>query len=356
MSNENKKYENQSEERKSFNPKPYTKEEIDNIIKHTDEKLADFIKSGKYKDVLLMMGNLYKYSFLNQMFISMQKPDATSVYGLKGWNLQGRSVMTGQKAIKIIAPIMETTYEGKVDESGEAILGEDGKQLQDETKTVAGYKPVYVFDLSQTKGKELEVFRINKETAVENKDVILQSLKDCMHEKGYAVNFVSKDKLPDGCEGVCNIKSKNIDIKSGMSDLETVSTVIHECAHALAHSAKRQDFEGLTLKDVKQIEETEAESIALVVASKFGLDTENFNLSYIAGWSDADISKFRKNIDVIRANSAKLIEAIDMGIEKNRKKEKEAESGTLKVENVADSKKKPAKENRLKKSAEEMAI
>jgi Zn-dependent peptidase ImmA (M78 family) len=178
-----------------------------------------------------------------------------------------------------------------------------------------------------------------------------------MHERGYIINFVPKDKLPESCSGVCNIKNKNINIKSGMSDLETVSTVIHECAHALAHTDKRQDFEGLTIKDVRQIEEVEAESIALVVASKFGLDTENFNLSYIAGWSDADISKFRKNVDVIRANSTKLIEAIEQGFEANRKKEKEIENAAAsKDENAADSKKKPAKANRLNKSAEEMAI
>lgn len=352
MSKENKKINDQGEDKKTFNAKPYTKDEIDSIIKYTDEKLTDFIKSGKYKDVLLMMGNLYKYSFLNQMYISLQKPDATTVYGLKGWNLQGRSVMTGQKAIKIIAPIIETTYEGKVDETGDPVLDEDGKQIQNESKSVVGYKPAYVFDLSQTKGKDLEVFKINKDTVVENKDIILQSLKDCMHEKGYTVNFVPEDKLPKGCEGVCNIKNNTINIKSGMSDLETVSTLIHECAHALAHSAKRQDFEGLTYKDIQKIEEVEAESIALVVASKFGLDTENFNLSYIAGWSDADITKFRKNIDVIRFNSAKLIEAIDGGIQKSKKKEKESEKD-LKPENTADSKKKSAKE---KSAINEMAI
>jgi hypothetical protein len=171
MSNENKNYnDNQNEEKKSFSPKPFTKEEIDSIISKTDAKLAEFIKSGKYKDVLLMMGNLYKYSFLNQMYISMQKPDVTSVYGLKGWNLQGRSVMTGQKAIKIIAPIIETTYKDKIDESGNPLLGDDGKQLQEENKTIVGYKPVYVFDLSQTKGKEIEVFKIDKNIAVKDRN------------------------------------------------------------------------------------------------------------------------------------------------------------------------------------------
>lgn len=130
--------------------------------------------------------------------------------------------------------------------------------------------------------------------------------------------------LGKGCYGLCNHKKKQILLLEGMSDLQTVSTMVHESGHALAHGPYRSGFEGLTAKERREIKEVEAESIACVVCFHLGLDTENFNFSYISGWADGDISKFRKNMDVIGQYSGELIGGISNAFEQDRIAKREA--------------------------------
>ena len=87
-------------------------------MEDVDKKLEEFIKSGNYKDVLIMIGNLGKYSLTNQIYILLQKPDAVTVNGMRGWNFLGRSIEKDEKAIKIMAPIRELVDQEVLDENG----------------------------------------------------------------------------------------------------------------------------------------------------------------------------------------------------------------------------------------------
>ncbi len=302
--------------------KPYTKEEVDKILTEIDAKLFDFIKAGNYKDVLLAMGNLGKYSFTNQIYILLQNPEAKTVNGMKNWNYLGRSIRPGEKALKIFSPITEMIEED-VMEDGKPKLDEDGNPIKNKKRVVKGFKPSFVFDISQTKGKELNVFKMDENTPVEDKEIIISGLTKTVNAKGYTVGYASKEELGEGCYGLCNHTNKEIKILEGMSDIQTVSTLVHECGHCLAHSDYRKDFEGLTLSERREIKEVEAESIACVTCSHLGLDTENFNFSYITGWSDGDISKFRKNMDVIGTYAGQLITGIDEALEASRRAQAE---------------------------------
>ena len=76
-----------------------------------------------------------------------------------------------------------------------------------------------------------------------------------------------------------------------------------------------------------KIEEVEAESIALVVSNRLGLDTADFNMAYIATWSDGDIEKFKNNIDVIRSVSYQILSSVEPALQTYlREKEKATES------------------------------
>ena len=114
--------------KKNFEVKPYTKEEREKILQDIDNKLLEFINSDKYKDVLLMMGNLGNYSLTNQIYILLQNENATSVAGMKEWNYKGRSIIPGEKAIKIFAPIKGKDEVLLVDEDGNPLLDEEGNQ------------------------------------------------------------------------------------------------------------------------------------------------------------------------------------------------------------------------------------
>jgi len=306
-------------EYKAKEVKPYTKEEVDKILTDIDNKLFAFIKEGNYKDVLLSMGNLGKYSFTNQIYILLQNPEAKTVNGMRGWNYLGRSIKPGEKALKIFSPITESVEEQVLDSDGNPKYDEAGEAITKTKRVVKGFKPSFVFDISQTKGKELKVFKMDENTSVEDKEIIIKGLTDTVKEKGYTVGYASKEELGEGCYGLCNHSTKEIKILENMSDLQTVSTLVHECGHCLAHSDYRKDFEGLTLSEKREIKEVEAESIACVTCSHLGLDTTNFNFSYITGWSDGDISKFRKNMDVIGTYAGQLITGIDEAFEQDRR-------------------------------------
>lgn len=280
---------------KRLNQKRITKEELNVIINDIDDSLVKFIKEGKYKEVLMAMGNLGRFSFNNQMYILTQYPTSKTLHGLKKWNSLGRHINKGEKAIKIFSPIIK----------------KDKDENQKEVYKVNGFRINYVFDFSQTNGKELDVFSFDEEKVILNKDKILLGLKKCVKEKGFNFIFVKKDELGEDVYGLCNHKEHLIKIRDDLCDLQTISTSIHECGHALAHSEVRDDFLGLTKSEVRSIKEIEAESIALVVSSYLHLDTSNFNFSYILGWSNGDIKKFRKNLNLISSYSNLLIKSIE---------------------------------------------
>lgn len=285
-------------ENKQYTPKRITKEEMNKLIKEIDSSLERFIKEGKYKDVLISMGNLGHYSLNNQIYIIMQKPDARTTYGIRKWNRLGRRIKPGEKSIKIFAPIVKK------------------KEEKDDTKTdgkysVVGFQRKYVFDVSQTEGKEIDAFRFDENKLVEDKDKILSGLRKTAEENGFSITYASKDELGGGCYGLCNHNTHEIKIREGLKDLQEISTTIHECGHALAHSSHREDFDGLKPREKREIKEVEAESIACIVCTYLGLDTQNFNFSYITGWAEGDISKFRRNIDLISKYANALIKGIE---------------------------------------------
>ncbi len=276
-----------------------SKIKMDKIIKEIDLKLEQFILDGKYKEVLISMGNLSHYSFNNQMLIIMQMPNARTTYGIRKWNLLGRHIRQGEKGIKIFSPIL--SKRGSIDE---------------EEYHLMGFRMQYVFDVSQTNGKELNVFMFDASKVVNEKEKIICAIKSLLTEQGFNLSYVFKEELGEDCYGLCNHKTKEIKILNTLSDLQEISTIIHECAHALAHTEERVDFKGLTSKEKREIKEVEAESISCIVCSYLGLETKNFNFSYITGWSSGDISKFRNNIGIISKYANLIIDSILNNINK----------------------------------------
>lgn len=279
-----------------MNFKTISKVEMDKITKRIDESLEKFIKDGKYKEVLVKMGNLYHYSFNNQMLILSQMPNVITTYGIRKWNHFGRHIKAGEKGIKIFTPIIKKV---------------DSTDIDKENYKLFGYQMNYVFDISQTEGREFEVFKFDENKIIKDKDLIIKSLKSVANHEGFEILYSKEDELKDECYGLCDHKNKIIKIREGLCDLQEISTTVHEIAHALAHSFKRDDFNGLNINEIREIKEVEAESISCIVCTYLGLDTKNFNFSYITGWAKGDISKFRNNLGIISKYSSYIINGID---------------------------------------------
>ena len=292
---------------------------VEDLIKQAEEQFKQFIKDGKYKDLLLSMSNLNCYSITNQMLILSQLPSAKCVNGMKVWNYNHRNVIKGEKAIKIIAPLIEKRKED--------ILDGDGNVIETKETEIAGYKVAYVFDISQTEGRELYEFKCDEKIAVENFEVIKEALERV--PKNYKVEY---KELQNGLDGYCDLKNKTIVIRAGLTPERTLTTLIHEIGHALAETRIRNNFKGLTHKEQTKIQEIEAESIALVVSNRLGLHTADFNVSYITTWADGDIEKFKSNIDVIRSVSYQVLSSIEPALQSHLRETEKALEATKEAE------------------------
>lgn len=116
-------------------------EEIKNKTNEAVGYLVAALESGQ-SDVLTQylnaMARFHNYSFGNIMLIARQKPQATSVAGIRTWNSLGRFVKRGEKGILILAPMI-----GGKKTDGATEPTADGKEA---TAQPYGFRAVYVFD------------------------------------------------------------------------------------------------------------------------------------------------------------------------------------------------------------------
>lgn len=211
-------------------PKDRLKEITDSI----ERGIQELFDSDRYKQYLQTMSRFHNYSLNNVMLISMQRPDATHVAGYGKWQTAfSRHVKKGEKGIKIIAP---TPYKKKVEEmlidpdTKQPLRGPDGELLKQEVEVVIPrFRAVTVFDVSQTDGKPLPTLAQNLTASVQNYEVMMEALRRTSPVP------ISIEPIHDGSDGFYSHASRSITVKEGMSESQTVSTTIHEIAHAKLH-------------------------------------------------------------------------------------------------------------------------
>ena len=220
------------------NEKQTNKERLKDITDSIERGIQDLFQSDKYAEYLRTMSRFHKYSVNNTMLIYMQKPDATLVAGFNKWRDQfERSVMKGEKGIKIIAP---TPFKKKIEQEKRdpdtnlPMLDADGKVITEEKEIkIPMFKPVTVFDVSQTDGKPLPQLASDLSGNVQNYEVFMEALRRSAP--------VPIEILPirDGSDGYFSLDKQKIAVREGMSEVQTVSAVVHEIAHSKLHNQKK---------------------------------------------------------------------------------------------------------------------
>jgi len=220
------------------NEKQTNKERLKDITDSIERGIQELFQSDKYAQYLRTMSRFHKYSVNNTMLIYMQKPDATLVAGFNKWRDQfERNVMKGEKGIKIIAP---TPFKKKIEQEKRdpdtnlPMLDADGKVIIEEKEIkIPMFKPVTVFDVSQTDGKPLPQLASDLTGNVQNYDVFMEALR--------RASPVPIEIIPirDGSDGYFSLDDQKIAIREGMSEVQTVSAVVHEIGHAKLHNQKK---------------------------------------------------------------------------------------------------------------------
>ena len=292
-------------------------------IKEQIKKLTDQIEAGikalfqsgdleKYQAYLHTMSHFHHYSVNNQMLIFSQCPHATLVAGYQKWQNQfSRHVLRGEKGISILAP---TPYKIKVEKekldpvTKLPLLDADGNTITEEKEVqIPMFRPVKVFDVSQTDGKPLPE-RVQSPVAeltgnVEHYEAFMEALRRISPVP------IEMKPLSNDLDGFFSPSKQSITLRDGMSEVQTVCAAVHEIAHSKLH-----DYAKLPNSQPKDsnTEEIEAESIAYTVCAYFGIETSANSFGYVATWSkDKDLKAFKDSLDTIRKTSSELISGVE---------------------------------------------
>ena len=216
------------------------KKEVDEFGKMLQSGIKEYIKSDRYKEILDNMAKFHEYSVNNSIGIMIQKPDATLVAPYTKWQRLNRQVKKGEKGIVILCPVKykKMIEKTKLDETGKPVLDKNGFEIKNKTyQDCIAFKIGFVFDKSQTvqiEGKkELVLEPVN-----ELKESVGQSFSELMHTiQDISPVPVSFEKIQSGVKGYYDDKHVKIVVNQGMSELQTLKTLIHETAHARIHGS-----------------------------------------------------------------------------------------------------------------------
>ena len=347
--------------------KPTNRERLQEITAGIEQGIKELFESDKYRRYLSVMSRFHRYSVNNTMLIYMQRPDATLVAGYNKWKNQfERHVKRGEHGITIIAP---TPYKKKIEEqkldpdTKAPMLDADGKVIMEEKEIeIPLFRPVKVFDISQTDGKPLPELAASLSGNVQNYEVFMEALR---RSAPVPIEFEPMDANMDG---YFSSDQQRIAIREGMSEVQTVSAAVHETAHSKLHDPKkyeaeptwkivmvsgdgvkhdyRLDFateaeaeqfaadadwrfvdenqfewrleveedhsaEVQAAKD-RHTEEVQAESISYAVCQYYGIQTGENSFGYIASWSQGkELKELRASLEVINKTAGELISDID---------------------------------------------
>ena len=218
--------------------KPTNRERLQEITAGIEQGIKELFESEKYMRYLSVMSKFHRYSVNNTMLIYMQKPEATLVAGFNKWKNQfERHVKKGEHGITIIAP---TPYKKKIEEmkrdpdTHAPILDADGKAVMEEKEIeIPMFRPVKVFDVSQTDGKPLPELSSSLSGTVPHYEAFLEALR---HSAPVPIEF---EPMAANMDGYFSPDQQRIAIREGMSEVQTVSATVHEIAHSKLHNQKK---------------------------------------------------------------------------------------------------------------------
>lgn len=291
---------------------PSQADRVKEITDKLEQGIQELFESEKYKNYLKIMSRFHRYSFNNSLLIAMQKPDATFVAGYSSWQANfHRNVVKGSKGIRILAP---NPYKIKKDvekvdpHTQQPIIGRDGQPLMEQVEvTIPAYKVITVFDISSTEGEELPEIATDLKNDVEGYDRFMKAL---IESSPVPVEFKN---IQGDSHGYYSVDEKKIVIRDGMSQQQTMKTLIHEIRHAILHD--RESVKERESQPDRNTKEVEAESVAYTVCQHFGIDTSEYSFGYVAGWSsDKKLEELKTSMNTIRNTASDLIKSVEKSL------------------------------------------
>jgi len=264
------------------------------------EQVEQLRQSEQWTRFLQFAQAFHAYSLNNVLLILSQNPTATRVAGFRRWLELGRQVRKGEKSIKIFGYREREVTDEDDQNVAVDVLGTGER--------VVRYFPILsVFDQSQTDPTDPETedpSQLAQQLHGEDPMGILEAVTDYLTGQGWTV---TRELIAGATNGYTTTDgTRRVVIDAELSPAQAAKTGLHEAAHVILHA----DEDHTEYVEHRGIKETEAESVAYVVAGILGLDTSSFSIGYVAGWSHGEAEAIRSTASRVLKTAHTLADAI----------------------------------------------
>ncbi|MGD6757280.1 ArdC-like ssDNA-binding domain-containing protein [Streptomyces sp. BH105] len=245
--------------------------EVADLKNRLDEHVTTLTDSEAWRAMLRAAVGFHRYSFRNILLILLQCPDATHVAAYREWQTRGRQVRKGEKGIRILAPM---TVRRDQDTDDENDRDEDDKQPR------VFFRAVSVFDISQTDPIDPDTPTVPRPAELTGHAPagLWDALAQYVTAQGYALE--RGDCGSAG--GWTDPATRTVRITGDDEGARATRILAHEAGHI---ACRHIDDDLAEYRQHRGRYETEAESVAYIVAAAHGLETDTTSTHYIAGWA-----------------------------------------------------------------------
>jgi antirestriction protein ArdC len=250
--------------------------------------------SDQWTKFLEFVQNFHAYSVNNVLLIFSQRPDATQVAGFRKWQELGRQVRKGEKAIKIFGYAQKKIQRTDANNADQEDTDDDV-----DTATRTYFPMLSVFSLEQTEpGDDREDHSTPaRQVAGDDPAGIYQATTEWLADRGWTIEHRT---LPGHMNGSTDFHARRVEIDPSLPPAHAARTALHEAAHVLLHEPTEDE-----VCDPASIRETEAESVAYVLAGILGIDASTYSIAYVASWTAG------QDADTIKQTAGRVLSAVD---------------------------------------------
>ncbi|WP_214776056.1 ImmA/IrrE family metallo-endopeptidase [Exiguobacterium sp. s37] len=314
------------------------KAELEALTEQMGKQIDSYFESPeKIREHLQFLGKFHQYSMRNAVLIESQFPGAVAVGSYPFWEKQGAQVQKGERGIKVFVP-SPVTYALHKDEwvplsKAPKPIKDGVKQGRIPSRKMMYFKIGHVFEYTQTDAREKgievsDIFkRYHRDGGLENEQDIRDALTTLADARNVTLLEEPLDEIGTA-KGCYYPELHAIALNPRNSSIEDISVLIHELAHAELHNQERnlERDKPLTAHE----KEFQAEMVAYVVSHQLGFPTDDFSLSYLAGWTkDKELLDKEQLLQEVHQTSATFLDHIESHLEKVRSLEQEKEQTPL---------------------------
>ena len=296
---------------------------MDNKLPKVPEKALEALKDGiqsvldskDWTGFLSAIRSIHDYSFNNKLLIMMAQwkrgySVSPFVAGARKWNEKfNRQLKKGEyvNPIWILAPVMIK----KTDEHGNVICRPDGTPEQVPIR----FRGVKVYDHNQTEGDPLpepDTSGMMAQLEGSISSAVMDGMVAVAKRRNVEVCRASKQDLGSAlgrCWFANQGRASKIEIGEDLNEITAVTVMAHELGHAILHN--RDEYQE---HDSSSIKELEAESVAYLVCSYYGVDLGSRSFAYIVSHntaSDDVVADLLKSGDRIFRAYEEIVKTVD---------------------------------------------